>query len=145
LESIKLFWKLYDQCKYRLWNVLTGRRLKHFQKDSRCAWVINASIPRACYYPIKKGTVYCNRHLKLWKKIQEHPVEINLKILGGTPVVRGTRIPAHQIPVLFETMSLFEIYKEFPTLRGKDIWTVEEWTKKHHPPTPKPRPWHKND
>jgi len=110
--------------------------------DDRCAWIENALIPRACYKVIKKGSIYCGLHKHLWKKIQEHPVEINLNILGGTPVVRGTRIAAHQIPILLSTMSIIDIYKDYPTLEGKDIWRVRDWTIRYRQPSPKPRPWH---
>ncbi|MGE0706676.1 MAG: DUF433 domain-containing protein [Planctomycetota bacterium] len=43
------------------------------------------------------------------------------KILGGEPVIRGTRIPVRQVAVMANTMSPEEILEGYPSLRREHI------------------------
>lgn len=42
-------------------------------------------------------------------------------IMGGEPVVRGTRIPVHQLAVMANTMSAEEILEGYPSVRHEQI------------------------
>lgn len=49
-------------------------------------------------------------------------VEVNPKILGGKPVIRGTRIPVHLILDLLAAGNSQEaILKEYPQLKAEDV------------------------
>jgi uncharacterized protein (DUF433 family) len=43
------------------------------------------------------------------------------RILGGEPVLRGTRIPVHQVAVLANTMTEEEVLEGYPTLRREQL------------------------
>lgn len=50
------------------------------------------------------------------------PIEVNPKILGGKPVIKGTRIPVYLILELFSAGYDFKrIIKAYPTLTEEDI------------------------
>lgn len=50
------------------------------------------------------------------------PVSVNPKILGGTPVVKGTRIPASLVVDLIEKGYSFDlITKEYPSLTKRKL------------------------
>ncbi|MCL4872206.1 MAG: DUF433 domain-containing protein [Anaerolineae bacterium] len=47
------------------------------------------------------------------------------KIVGGQPVIKGTRVPIRTILAsLAEGANVAEILADFPTLTEKDIWAV---------------------
>ncbi len=55
-------------------------------------------------------------------------IEIDPKILGGKPVIRGTRIPAHLILELLAAGNSEEaILREYPQLKPEDIAAVMEY------------------
>ena len=50
------------------------------------------------------------------------PVSVNPKILGGAPVIKGTRIPASLVFDLLEKGYTFDIItKEYPSLSEKKL------------------------
>lgn len=53
-------------------------------------------------------------------------IEINPKIMGGKPVIRGTRIPVDMIlRELGARMTTDDILSEHPTLKLDDIFAVQ--------------------
>jgi uncharacterized protein (DUF433 family) len=55
-----------------------------------------------------------------WKELTEH-TDVNPKILGGKPVIRGTMIPVYLILELLSADYDFKrIVKAYPTLTEKD-------------------------
>jgi len=49
-------------------------------------------------------------------------IEIDLKKLGGKPVIKGTRIPVYLIlEMLASGMSIKEILREYPELTEEDV------------------------
>ena len=57
------------------------------------------------------------------KLLQEHPgISIDPQIMGGTPVIKGTRIPVCIILEMLEGKNTFEeIRKQYPTLINEDV------------------------
>ena len=54
--------------------------------------------------------------------VEEERVVIDEKILGGKPVIRGTRIPVYLIVELVANgLSIKDILKEYPELNEEDI------------------------
>ena len=50
------------------------------------------------------------------------PIDVNLKIMLGKPVIRGTRIPAELIPrTLGEGASEQDLLDAYPHLKSQDI------------------------
>lgn len=55
-------------------------------------------------------------------------IEVNPKILGGKPVIRGTRIPVYLILELLSAGYDFKrIMEAYPTLREEDIKAAIEY------------------
>lgn len=55
--------------------------------------------------------------MKKWPIPIKPPVRVNPRILGGTPVIEGTRIPAEMVVGLIERgYSLDLIHREYPSL-----------------------------
>ena len=55
-------------------------------------------------------------------------IEVNPKILGGKPVIKGTRIPVYLILELLSAGYTFErIIKAYPTLTKEDIKAAIEY------------------
>ncbi len=49
-------------------------------------------------------------------------ISIDRKIVGGKPVIKGTRIPVHLIlELLASGMNETEVLKEYPELNGDDV------------------------
>ena len=49
-------------------------------------------------------------------------ISLNREILGGKPIVRGTRIPVYLILELLSSgMSEEDVLREYPTLKREDI------------------------
>jgi len=58
------------------------------------------------------------------------PIVSNPKILGGTPVVQGTRVPAETVLAEVESgASHFEIFRSYPSLPPDGIDACIEWEK----------------
>ncbi len=58
-------------------------------------------------------------------------IEVNPKILGGKPVIRGTRIPAYLILELLSAGYDFNrILAAYPTLKEEDIKAAVEYAAK---------------
>ncbi len=58
-------------------------------------------------------------------------IEINPQILGGKPVIKGTRIPVYLIVELLAAgMSPKEIVKEYPGLTEEDVKAAAEYAAK---------------
>ena len=58
-------------------------------------------------------------------------IEVDPKILGGKPVVKGTRVPVYLVVELLASgMSEGEILKEYPSLRRDDIRAALEYASK---------------
>ena len=58
-------------------------------------------------------------------------IEVNPKILGGKPVIRGTRIPAYLILELLSAGYDFKrIVAAYPTLKEEDIKAAVEYAAK---------------
>ena len=54
--------------------------------------------------------------------VEEERVVIDEKILGGKPVIRGTRIPVYLIVELVANgLSIKDILKEYPELNEEDV------------------------
>ena len=54
--------------------------------------------------------------------VEEERVVIDEKILGGKPVIRGTRIPVYLIVELVANgLSIKDILKEYPELSEEDV------------------------
>ena len=54
--------------------------------------------------------------------VEEKRVVIDEKILGGKPVIRGTRIPVYLIVELVANgLSIKDILKEYPELSEEDV------------------------
>ncbi len=61
----------------------------------------------------------------------EERIVVNPKIMGGKPVIRGTRIPVDAIiKRLAEGMSIKEILEEYPNLREEDIKAALQYAAK---------------
>jgi len=63
------------------------------------------------------------------------PAEIvsDPEILGGMPVIRGTRVPADTIAMMVaQGISNFEILRHYPSIDLDGIRAAVEWAK-HHP------------
>lgn len=55
-------------------------------------------------------------------------IEVNPRILGGKPVVRGTRIPVHLIlELLGAGYDLKRILEAYPTLKEDDVKAAVEY------------------
>jgi uncharacterized protein (DUF433 family) len=55
-------------------------------------------------------------------------IEINPKILGGKPVIKGTRIPIYLIlKLLASGYSVKKIIKSYPSLKEEDIKAAIEY------------------
>ncbi len=50
-------------------------RGNHDARPERCAWILDASGPRACPRFLKKGEKgpYCKKHLRSWNLLKEKP------------------------------------------------------------------------
>jgi len=60
-------------------------------------------------------------------------IELNPHILGGKPVIKGTRIPVYLILELLQTDYDFQkILDAYPTLQREDIKAASEYTAKSH-------------
>lgn len=58
-------------------------------------------------------------------------IEVNPKILGGKPVIRGTRIPVYLILELLSAGYDFKrIMEAYPTLKEEDIKAAVEYAAK---------------
>jgi uncharacterized protein (DUF433 family) len=58
------------------------------------------------------------------------PIVSNPRILGGTPVVQGTRVPAETVLAEVESgASRFEIFRSYPSLPPDGIDACIEWEK----------------
>jgi len=58
-------------------------------------------------------------------------IEVNPRILGGKPVIKGTRIPVYLILELLSAGYDFErIVKAYPTLTEEDIKSAVEYAAK---------------
>ena len=58
-------------------------------------------------------------------------IEVNPKILGGKPVIRGTRIPVYLILELLSAGYDFKrIIEAYPTLKEEDIRAAVEYAAK---------------
>jgi len=56
-------------------------------------------------------------------------IEINPKILGGKPVIKGTRIPVHIIITMLRDGQTFdEIIRGYPRLTKEDIRAVLDYS-----------------
>jgi len=65
---------------------------------------------------------------------RESKVVVNQRILGGTPVLSGTRIPADNVLAeIREGSSRFEIFRHYPTLPLDGIEVVLAWEKAGRP------------
>jgi len=54
--------------------------------------------------------------------IMGEKIEINLRKLGGKPVIKGTRIPVYLVlEMLANGMSIEDILKEYPELSEEDV------------------------
>ena len=61
-------------------------------------------------------------------KLAEH-IEVNPRILGGKPVIRGTRIPVYLILELLSAGYDFKrILRAYPTLKEEDVKAAVEFT-----------------
>lgn len=61
---------------------------------------------------------------------QDH-VTVNPGVLGGKPVIKGTRIPVHLVLELFASgMSEEKVLKEYPELSSADIRAALEYAAK---------------
>jgi uncharacterized protein (DUF433 family) len=70
------------------------------------------------------------------KAIERTDVTCDAAILGGTPVVSGTRIPAATIVAyLRDGYSASEIFDDFPSLPVDGIEAVESWAHRELGPT----------
>jgi uncharacterized protein (DUF433 family) len=55
-------------------------------------------------------------------------IEVNPRILGGKPVIRGTRVPVYLILELLSAGYDFKrILRSYPTLKEKDIKAAVEY------------------
>lgn len=62
------------------------------------------------------------RLLRPWKVMSRVPIIINSKIMGGVPVIQGTRIPVFVIlDYLADGYSMEDIIIDFPALDIEDI------------------------
>lgn len=65
----------------------------------------------------------------------ELPISINLEVLGGTPVFRGTRVPVTTLFSYLEKYSLEEFLDQFPSVSREVAITVlaqaERYTLEH--------------
>jgi uncharacterized protein (DUF433 family) len=60
--------------------------------------------------------------------LTEH-IEVNPRILGGKPVIRGTRIPVYLILELLSAGYDFKrILRAYPTLKEEDVKAAVEFT-----------------
>lgn len=58
----------------------------------------------------------------------KNPIEINPKILGGKPVIKGTRIPLYLIlQMIQDGLDFNEILTEYPKLHVDDIKAAIEF------------------
>ncbi|MHC3129390.1 MAG: DUF433 domain-containing protein [Candidatus Bathyarchaeota archaeon] len=59
------------------------------------------------------------------------PIEVNPKILGGKPVIRGTRVPVYLILELLSAGYDFKrIVADYPTLKEEDVKAAVEYAAK---------------
>ena len=57
-----------------------------------------------------------------------HRITVNAKVLGGKPIIKGTRIPVYLIlELLASGMSGESIVKEYPELKHEDIKAALEY------------------
>ena len=79
------------------------------------------------------------------KVIKAHQwVKTDPEIMGGTPCVTGTRIPARQIAVMYNMGESVEgLLEGYPSLCEESIEASLDWAKVHPQPTavPKRPPW----
>jgi uncharacterized protein (DUF433 family) len=63
------------------------------------------------------------------------PIESNPEILGGKPVIKGTRIPVELVLELVQAgYSVDGIGKEYPHVRRDDLLEVLRFAKRVHEP-----------
>jgi uncharacterized protein (DUF433 family) len=57
-------------------------------------------------------------------------IEINPEIMGGKPVIKGTRVPVELVlRKLGEGMELGELLAAYPRLAPQDIHAAQAWSK----------------
>lgn len=62
--------------------------------------------------------------------MKQTPIVSNPRILGGTPVVQGTRVPAETVLAeVASGSSRFEIFRSYPSLPIDGIDACIEWEK----------------
>jgi len=79
------------------------------------------------------------QHIELESVVCSDP-----KVMGGTPCVHGTRIPAHDVANrVANGQSMEEILHNYPTLTREVVEKVCEWAESHpeEPAPPGGRPW----
>lgn len=65
-----------------------------------------------------------------WRKLTER-IEVNPEILGGKPVIKGTRIPVYLVLELLSAGYDFKrIMEAYPTLGEEDIKAAIEYASK---------------
>ena len=77
-----------------------------------------------------------------WREL----IESNPEIMGGTPVICGTRIPARLIATMLEQgTDIDEIIENYPSLKGKEdcLPLVLEWAEETPAEPPPVHPWHR--
>lgn len=99
----------------------------------KCQWVCNAmrTPPQVCSSQAEIGN-YCYFHNLIWGSATAEPVDIDPLVMGGQPVVTGTRIPVKMVVELRrDNVSFKEIFEGWPTLQGKNLVGVIDWAKKN--------------
>ena len=55
-------------------------------------------------------------------------IVIDPRVCSGKPVIRGTRIMAHQVPSMMAAgYSIAEVLQDFPQLEAEDVIACLEW------------------
>jgi len=63
-----------------------------------------------------------------WGHAMKNRIEINPAVLGGKPVIKGTRIPVYLILDLIAAgKTIGDILKEYPTLTEEDVVAAIEY------------------
>jgi uncharacterized protein (DUF433 family) len=64
----------------------------------------------------------------LYENQMKARIEVNPRVLGGKPVIRGTRIPVHLIlELLAAGNSIQDILRQYPQLKEEDVKAAIEY------------------
>jgi len=129
-------WKIsYAILKDVVRSVLTHPDKDHVPLDQWGVWTLNAGKVLRDVVP----------RMRLYERAREELIERNPEILGGTPVIRGTRLNVYAIVGRIEHgETIDELLREYPSITREQLEAAQLYAKANPlRGRPRGRPWEK--